>query len=292
MIAAVPGGSEQGLLPAQWVDWDQPVRTPSGMAYPTLAVAELEGPLDWILDMAASRQIDLRRVSIIALIDAFDAALTDALSAADRSTRDFARWGDWLVMAAQLTLLRSKLLLPDTAPDAQEARAEAETLRQQLLARADIRAAAAWLEAQPQLGRDVFARGCVDAGADDARGVAARDQPAGGLVALFQACLVALRIPEEIRCYRPASPPLWTADKALRHLRAALPDLAEDAPLNTLLPPIAEGAAFDTRCRAVIGSAFVACLELARQGEVALTQEEPWLPIHLRRAATPAVSVP
>jgi segregation and condensation protein A len=71
---------------------------------------------------------------------------------------ELGRWGVWLVMAASLAFLRSRLLLPSDSPEAKAAEDEAEALRHRLVSRAQVRAAADWLERRPQLGRDVF--GC------------------------------------------------------------------------------------------------------------------------------------
>ena len=89
-------------------------------------------------------------------------------------------------MAATLALLRSRLLLPPDGPEARAAQDEAEAMRRLLLERAALRHAAEWLDRQPQLGRDVFARG----GVADA---AARSGRTTDITDLFRACLVALR---------------------------------------------------------------------------------------------------
>jgi len=74
-----------------------------------LAVDGFEGPLDWLLELARGRRIDLARLSIAALVvDAFAAALTAALADADPSAMILERWSDWLVMAADLILLRAR----------------------------------------------------------------------------------------------------------------------------------------------------------------------------------------
>ena len=78
--------------------------------------------------------------------EAFEEALTAALAAPDLRRMLLGRWGDWLVMAADLTLLRSRLLVPADAAAAQDAQGEAERLRQRLLGRAEIDRAADWLE--------------------------------------------------------------------------------------------------------------------------------------------------
>ncbi len=153
--------ADQGVLALD--KWEQPPRRQPGPgAAPVLAVDGFEGPLDWLLDLARTRRIDLARLSIVALVEAFAEALTAALATPDLRSTLLGRWGDWLVMAADLTLLRSRLLVPADAAAAQDAQDEAERLRQRLLGRAEIGRAADWLEGRDQLGRDVFGRGQAD----------------------------------------------------------------------------------------------------------------------------------
>jgi segregation and condensation protein A len=78
---------------------------------------------------------------------------------AGRDGSRIGHWAAWTVMAATLTELWSRLLLPADAPEARAAAEEAEALRRQLLDRARMRLAADWLERRPRLGREVFARG-------------------------------------------------------------------------------------------------------------------------------------
>ncbi len=140
--------------------WEDPPRAVSDSAAPVLRVEGFEGPLDWLVELARTRKIDLARLSIAALIEAFATAMTAALARQDGGpVASLARWGDWLVMAATLAWLRSRLLLAGNAGEAEAAQDAAESLRRELLDRAAIRAAADWLERRPQLGRDVFARG-------------------------------------------------------------------------------------------------------------------------------------
>ncbi len=94
--------SDQGVLALE--DWEPPPRRQPGLAAaPVLAVDGFEGPLDWLLDLARTRRIDLARLSIVALVEAFEAALTAALATPDLRPMLLGRWGDWLVMAADLT---------------------------------------------------------------------------------------------------------------------------------------------------------------------------------------------
>jgi segregation and condensation protein A len=242
-----------------------------------LATAGFEGPLDWLLDLARSRRIDLARLSIAELIAAFEAALTAALDTGDKSPLLLARWGDWLVMATELTLLRSRLLLPIDAADAAAARAAAERLRQTLLSRAETAQAADWLEARGQVGRDVFLRGTDDGGTLGRKRT-------GDITALLRACLVALRLPAEAAAlYRVPGPPVWSVLDAVARIRATLPALdAAGLPLAAFLPEIPNDAPDrDWRCRTAVSATFLAGLELARDGVAALMQDEGWQPIQI-----------
>jgi len=224
--------------------------------------------------MARARKIDLARLSIGALIEAFSRAMQAALAGRDRSR--IGHWAAWTVMAATLTELWSRLLLPADVPAARAAAEEAEALRRQLLARARMRLAADWLERRPQLGREVFARGSPELSS------AGR---AGDLTELLRACLVALRVPEEqAAAFRPKPPPLWRASDALPRLRRLLGLLPDGTPLAEFLPQLrTEEPDSALRARAALASTLIAGLELARDGVLALDQDAAWTPVRVRR---------
>jgi segregation and condensation protein A len=258
--------------------WEGPSRTAPTNAAPILTVAGFEGPLDWLLEMARAQKIDLARLSIAALIGAFAAALDAALARRDGAPAPaLGRWGEWLVMAATLAWLRSRLLLPADAPAARAAGREAEALRRQLLGRAHMAAAADWLERRERVGGDVFGRGTP----------AFRGQAQGGnLTELLRACLVVLHVPEhEAAAARLRAPPLWTISAATDRVRQLLAMLPDGSELQAFLPEIAvEEPGRDVRCRAALASTLVAGLELARTGDLGLEQAKAWRPIHLRRS--------
>ena len=137
--------------------WEDPPRVARGDAAPALSVDGFAGPLDWLLEMARAKKLDLARLSITALVEQFAGALAAALAGHDPRRLD--RWAGWTVMAATLTELWSRLLLPADPAVAKAAAVEPEALRRRVLDRARIRQAADWLERQSHLGRDVFARG-------------------------------------------------------------------------------------------------------------------------------------
>jgi segregation and condensation protein A len=253
-------------------------------AAPVLRVEGFEGPLDWLVELARTRKIDLARLSIAALIEAFATAMTAALAREDgRPVASLARWGDWLVMAATLAWLRSRLLLAGNAGEAEAAQDAAESLRRELLDRAAIHAAADWLERRHQLGRDVFGRGrperepAGDAG--DGRG--------GDIIELARACLVALRLPpDQLVAWRLGPIALWRASDARARIERLLGTLPDGSPLVAFLPEIGgTDPRRDVRCRAAVASTLVAALELARgdDGTLILDQERPWAPIHVCR---------
>ena len=271
---AHPGAVTDAAISA----WEEPPRAPRLDAAPVLSVAGFEGPLDWLLDLARGQKIDLARLSIVALVEAFVAAMTAALAQRDRARIE--HWAAWTVMAASLTELRSRLLLPPDAPAAIAAAEEAEALRRRLLERVRMRAAADWLERQPQLGQAVFARG-LPAGSLSAR--------AGDITDLLRACLVALQVPAaQVAEIGPRPPRLWAAGDALRLMRQRLGGVNGAAPLSAFLPPLADTAPHrPLHRRAALASTLVAGLELARDAVVTLEQDTAWATIQVTACAAP-----
>ncbi len=259
-------------------DWAPRRHPASPAAAPVLAVDGFKGPLDWLLDLARSRRIDLARLSILALVEAFATALNDALAAPNRPPLLLGRWGDWLVMAADLTLLRSRLLLPADAAAAQDARDTAERLRQRLLGRAQVARAADWLQGRAQLGHDVFRRGTADAAER------VRAGRVGDITALLRACLAAIRLPLDAGAlYQVPGPPLWSVAEAAERIQRLLPLLGgEAAMLEAFLPEVPPAAPERAlRCRVAVAGTFLAGLELARDGSVTLQQDATWTAIQL-----------
>lgn len=273
--------------------WEDPPRARHPGAAPVLSIAGFAGPLDWLLEMVRAQKIDLARLSIAALIEAFVSAMTAALADrdADRTTAAGAgparieppridppridHWAVWTVMAASLTELWSRLLLPRETPAAQDAADAAEALRRHLLERARMQAAAAWLDRRPQLGRDVFARGRLD----DLIVNRSSD-----LTDLLRACLLALQVPHE-QLAQAAAPRqrLWRPNEAIHLLRARLATLPDGQPLDRFLPELPPGPHAALRQRAALASTLVAGLELARDDVLTLAQDSAWAAIRVTR---------
>ena len=268
--------------------WGDPAHVAlDAAAAPVLSVEGFEGPLDWLLEMVRAHRIDLARLSIRALIEAFAGAMETAFRRGQGAPPvSLARWGDWLVMAAQLTELRSKLLLPAHDPGAKAARREAETLRRQLLSRAHIAAAADWLTRRPQLGRDVFARGKAEQ-AEDAPSSTRANIDSGDITALLRACLVVLELPEPVvAAYRLPPPTLWPIAGAIARVRQRLAALPDGSPMTDYLPPTQGNDQTPLRHRAAMASTLIAGLMLAQDGKLTLEQDDIWRPIWLRQRDT------
>ena len=119
-----------------------------------LRLEGFEGPMDLLLDLARAQKVDLAKISILSLVDQYLAVIEGA----KRIRLELA--ADWLVMAAWLTWLKSRLLVPAAAnDDLEDGLMAAEALAERLREMNVIRTLAAWLGARPVLGQDVFARG-------------------------------------------------------------------------------------------------------------------------------------
>ena len=249
-------------------DFEAPPRAAAGEAgTPELRLGAWEGPLDLLLELARARRVDLAKLSILDLAEQFGAALEAAVA---RCRVPLSRLGDWLVMAAHLALLRSRLLLPADTEEAEQARREAEALRRKLADRAFVRRLADWLERRPQLNRDVFARGAAEEPETTDRAT-----PAADTAALLRACLAVLERPDRGGSWRPPPLLLWRVPDALARLRRMLPATPEGAPLECFLPETAAGGPDAAlRRRAALASTLLAGLELGREGAASLSQAE------------------
>ncbi|HYH45633.1 MAG TPA: segregation/condensation protein A [Thermoanaerobaculia bacterium] len=232
---------------------------------PELRLGAWEGPLDLLLELARAGRVDLARLPILDLARQCGAALEGA---ATQGRTPLARLAEWLVMAAHLALLRSRLLLPADGAEGADTGREAEAPRRRLADREHAWRLADWLERRPQLGRDVFARGA----AEDTDGSAV---PTAEAAALFRACLVVLERGAGCGTYRPEPLPLWRVPEALARLRRLLPEAPrEGAALESFLPEAAAGdSGAGLQRRAALASTLLAGLELEREGIAVMDQD-------------------
>jgi segregation and condensation protein A len=227
-----------------------------------------EGPLDLLLELARGQKVDLAKISILALVEQY---LT-VIEGARRVRLELA--ADWLVMAAWLAWLKSRLLLPADSEAPDEAEAAADVLAARLLELQQMRAAAQWLGARAVLGQDVFARGVPEEFS-----VADRSRLALDLPGLLRAYLAGLRRAAASRSYRPSPVALWSMQDALARLSALVGNLPDWASLERFLP---DNLATPLERRGAMASTLLAGLEMARGGAVRLRQEAAFGPILVR----------
>ncbi len=253
-----------------------PDRLGSATTAPLLQLDGYEGPLDLLLELARTQKVDLQRISMLQLVEQY-------LAAVDGVRLELA--ADWLVMAAWLAWLKSRLLLPNPlAPE--EGEEAAGLLQARLTGLAGIRQAAAWLQARPVLGRDVWTRGAPESLCEVDRSGLSVDP--GQLLGAYLACR---RRTARRSVYRPRPQRLLNVRDASQRLQRLLGDGGEWQGLDRFLPSLADpaGAAPERPRRAALAALLLAGLELARDGLLELRQEQPFGPLLLRRSTQTAV---
>lgn len=234
----------------------------------TLALGAWEGPLDLLLTLARTQKVDLREISILALVEQY----LDYLAEAKALRLEIA--ADYLVMAAWLAYLKSCLLLPrDAAIDPSP---EELGLRLQLrLQRLDaMREAGARLMARDRLGRDIFARGAPEG----LRTIRKSDWQAElyDLIAAYGA----VKVRAQPVYHHVAARAVMTLEDALARVERLIGAALDWTTLEAFLPDLD-----DTPRASQLASSFVAALELARRGKLALRQDAAFAPLYLRSAA-------
>jgi segregation and condensation protein A len=246
--------------------WSGPASTPTDDAALYLELDGWEGPLDLLLDLARRQKVDLKAISILALVDQYIAYIERA----EALKLELA--ADYLVMAAWLAYLKSALLLPKDEQEDPSPEDLALRLQLRLARLGAMREAAARLIARDRLGRDVFTRGKPEGLRTDRKTLWQCDW-----FALVQAYgQVNARTAPVVHMVRER--PVMTLDSALDRVSAMLGVTLDWIELRQFLPPHAE-----PRLRkSALASSFVAALELARQGRLQMQQKSPFAPLYLK----------
>lgn len=234
-----------------------------------LNIDGFEGPIDMLLALARAQKVDLTQISILQLADQYLAFIVEAR----RVRLELA--ADYLVMAAWLAYLKSRLLLPEPEETEQPSGEElAAALAFQLQRLEAMQEAGARLMARPQLGRDVFARGRPEGLAVHAKSVYEVS-----LYDLLKAYGEHKRRQQD-STWRIAPTELYPVDEALQRLSEMLGRLSDWTTLQSFLP---RNLRDPLRNRSAVAAHFVASLELAKAGLLELRQDTPYGPIYLRR---------
>jgi len=234
-----------------------------------VGVDGFEGPLDLLLTLSRRQKVDLRRISVLQLSEQY----LRFVEAARALRIELA--ADYLVMAAWLAFLKSRLLLP---PDPGEEGPSAEDLAAHLAFQLErleaMREAAGRLMGRDRLGREFFARG-----APETQAIEKRTQHTASLLDLIQA-YARIRTKDEFRPYAFDRTDIYPLETALERLRGMIGHAVDWSDLAGFLPPGWRAAG--ARRRSALASTFAASLELAKQGQLDLRQSETFAPIRLR----------
>jgi segregation and condensation protein A len=232
-----------------------------------------EGPIDVLLALAREQKVDLVHISILQLADQY----LDYVRRARRARLELA--ADYLVMAAWLAYLKSRLLLPHEAEEGEPSAEEmAEALAFQLRRLEAMRDAADRLMARDLLGRDVFARGLPE----DLSPVAV---PVYAITFndLLSAYADQRRRQVAVQSLHIAPNRLMTLDAAVQRLSGMLGVALEWTTLARFLPP---DLGDPLLARSALASTFAATLELCRAGKLTLRQDRAFAPLFVRAART------
>jgi segregation and condensation protein A len=226
-----------------------------------------EGPIDVLLALAREQKVDLARISILALADQY----LDFIAAQHRLRLEIA--ADYLLMAAWLAYLKSRLLLPEPPSDEPSGEELAAALGRRLQLLQAMQDAGRRLMARPLLGRDVFARGMPE-------GLAVVPRPVYevGFHELLRAYAdIDHRRQKSVLAILPSA--FESMDDALQRLGRFLGRLPDWRDLTSFLPDALKD---EVHHRSALAATFAAALELARKGRVELRQERSFGPIYLR----------
>src|SRR5262245_26339119 len=234
-----------------------------------------EGPLDVLLALARTQKVDLAKISVLALADQYLLFVAQAL----KLRLELA--ADYLVMAAWLAYLKSKLLLPREAST--EDQPTGDELAQRLAFRLKrleaMRNAAAALMTRKRLGRDVFARGMPEG----VRTIRVRQYTAVIYDLLKAYAEQRRRTTKRVHVIKQRT--VWSIKEARERLEALVGQLTGEAPgqwlqLDKYLEQYLANADI---ARTAVASSFGAALEMAREGLVEISQAEPFAPIYMRK---------
>jgi segregation and condensation protein A len=231
-----------------------------------------EGPLDLLLALARQQKVDLAKISILALADQY----LQFIEAARKIRLELA--ADYLVMAAWLAFLKSRLLLPEPpAAEGPSAEEMATALANRLRRLEAIREAANRLMNRPQFQRDVFPRGNPESIAE------IRHQKFTATLFDLLSAYAMQRQSGVLTSVHLARRTVWSLAEARATLErlVGMTEVSEDWSSldNYLLTYVAD----DTQRATVFASSFAAALELVREGQLELNQQQAFAPLYFRK---------
>lgn len=252
--------------------WGEAETRATGEPALSVDVDGFEGPLDLLLHLARHQKVDLTRISVLALAEQYLSFIEDAR----RVRLELA--ADYLVMAAWLAYLKSRLLIPKPAKDDEPTGEEmAAQLAFRLRRLEAMRDAATRLVNRNRLGRDVFARGAPEE--------IEIERPSAYQASLYDllTAYAAQRQRQSITSVTIASRQVWSLADARSILTRMVGEMADWTALDGFLMRYLTTPEDRTTA---IASSFAASLELVREGRLEIRQEAAFAPIYMRRGRT------
>jgi len=252
-------------------DWTQTFSPADRLAEEALIidVEGFEGPLDLLLTLSRTQKVDLRRISVLQLAEQYLKFVNRVVALRIELAADY------LVMAAWLAYLKSRLLLPpdpgEEGPSAQDLAAHLAFQLERLSAMRDV---AARLMARDQRGRNFFARGQPETAS-----IHRALRYDASLLDLMRA-YARIRTRDDFRPYAFDRENVFTMEQALGRMRGLLGYMGGWSDLSSYLP---DGwGTSPTRRRSATAAHFAAVLEMAKRGQVELKQSEIFAPLLMR----------
>jgi len=244
-----------------------------------VTVDGFEGPLDLLLALARTQKVDIAKISVLKLAEQY----LEFIERARRFNLELA--ADYLVMAAWLAYLKSKMLLPQPASQDGEPTADemASRLRWRLQRLDAMREAAARLMARDRLGREVFARGAPE----PVKVVKLREYTDTLYDLLTAYATQRLKRVAGGKVYRPVHMPVLLIEEARERIERMLGRIGNWSGLSGLLPLDWQGG---LRRRSALASTLLACLELTRDGRLEMRQLKPFDEVYVKDKALEATS--
>jgi segregation and condensation protein A len=259
---------------SDWFDTPAPASEDDEILY--VDVDGYEGPLDLLLELARRQKVDLAGISVLALAEQY---LSFIETVRDKRIEIAA---DYLVMAAWLAYLKSRLMVPQAVNDDEPSGEMMAALLQFRLKRLDaMRNAASQLMNRPRLGFQVYARGLPEPIT-----INKRNLWEASLFDLLKAYAVQ-RERGQATDYTPLARTVWSLQEARDILQRLIGDSMDWVPMDTYL---AEYLLSPEERVTVRASSFASSLELVRQGQIEMRQTLAFGPLLMRRRASPSGS--
>ncbi len=265
--------TNDAVIPPAFED-EKPVYADTAADRLLIDIEGFEGPIDVLLTLARDQKVDLTRISILALADQYLAFVAQA-----REIR-LELAADYLVMAAWLAYLKSRLLLPAPPGDDEPSGAEmAAMLAFQLQRLEAMKTVGGKLMERAQIGRDVFVRGEPE--------VFGTETHTSFEVSLYDILRAygKQHSRQQASTLHIAPTQLYSIEEALSRLRGIMGKVPDWTVLVEFLP---RGFKDPILFRSAVAATFVASLELTRSGNIEIRQGEHFAPLYIRTARRPA----